>query len=65
MIPLHLCNMMLTFFHTALSVMFAIMYVDMFRAPASVCRTLPQGYAAAALLQAAAVLRGFTHSSQY
>jgi hypothetical protein len=51
--------------HVAVSVMLAGLCVGLLRAAASVCRTLPQGYGAAALLPAATVLRGSACSSKH
>jgi len=62
---LHLQIMLLTLFHTAVSVLMVFLGVGVFRASASVCWTLPQGHGAGAFFQATAVPWGSAHSSQH
>lgn len=62
---LHLQIMLLTLFHTAVSVLIVILGVGVLRASASVCWTLPQGHGAGALFQTTTVPWGSTHSSQH
>lgn len=61
---LHL-QIMLTLFHTAVSVLMVFLGVGVFRASASICWTLPQGHGAGAFFQATAVPWGSAHSSQH
>lgn len=62
---LHPQTVLLTLFHTAVSVLMVFLGVGMFRASASVCWTLPQGHGAGAFFQATAVPWGSAHSSQH